>query len=115
MHSACEALAPYRDGAPPHPRPYADLHAHVLALERAGLLHVIDESINKDTEMHPLVRWQYRGGIAEADRRRERVGVPCPPGQPRVGSHRRLAEGFRDPLGETVGQINRCGDPNGSN
>jgi 4-hydroxy-3-polyprenylbenzoate decarboxylase len=41
----------------------------VLALKRAGLLHVIDEPINKDTEMHPLVRWQYRGGIAEADRK----------------------------------------------
>src|SRR5205814_636186 len=25
--------------------------------------------INKDTEMHPLVRWQYRGGIAEAERK----------------------------------------------
>jgi UbiD family decarboxylase len=69
MRSARDALAPYRDGAPPYPRPYADLHAHVLALERAGLLHVIDEPINKDTEMHPLVRWQYRGGIAEADRK----------------------------------------------
>jgi 4-hydroxy-3-polyprenylbenzoate decarboxylase len=66
MHGAHEALAPYRDAAP---LPYADLHAHVLALERAGLLHVIDEPINKDTEMHPLVRWQYRGGIAEADRK----------------------------------------------
>jgi UbiD family decarboxylase len=69
MHSARAALAPYRDGAPPHPRPYADLHEHVLALERAGLLRVIDAPINKDTEMHPLVRWQYRGGIPEADRK----------------------------------------------
>jgi UbiD family decarboxylase len=69
MHSTRDALDPYRDGAPAHPRPYADLHAHVLALERAGLLHVIDEPINKDTEMHPLVRWQYRGGIPEADRK----------------------------------------------
>jgi UbiD family decarboxylase len=69
MHSARDALDPYRDGAPAHPRAYADLHQHVLALERAGLLHVIDEPINKDTEMHPLVRWQYRGGIAEPDRK----------------------------------------------
>ncbi|HEV3372828.1 MAG TPA: UbiD family decarboxylase, partial [Xanthobacteraceae bacterium] len=69
MHSTRDALDPYRDGAPAHPRHYADLHAHVLALERAGLLHVIDEPINKDTEMHPLVRWQYRGGIPEADRK----------------------------------------------
>jgi len=50
-------------------RGYPDLHEHVLALHRAGLLVVIDEPINKDTEMHPLVRWQYRGGIAERDRR----------------------------------------------
>jgi UbiD family decarboxylase len=48
---------------------YPDLHDHVLALHRAGLLIVVDEPINKDTEMHPLVRWQYRGGIAEGDRR----------------------------------------------
>ena len=50
-------------------RGYPDLHDHVLALHRAGLLIVVDEPINKDTEMHPLVRWQYRGGIAETDRR----------------------------------------------
>ena len=50
-------------------RGYPDLHDHVLALQRAGLLLVIDEPINKDTEMHPLVRWQYRGGITESDRR----------------------------------------------
>ncbi len=62
-----DALAPYRDGEAA--RPYPDLHAHVLALARAGLLHVIEEPINKDTEMHPLVRWQYRGGIAEQDRK----------------------------------------------
>ena len=50
-------------------RGYPDLHDHVLALHRAGLLIVVDEPINKDTEIHPLVRWQYRGGIAEGDRR----------------------------------------------
>jgi UbiD family decarboxylase len=53
-----------------HPaRNYADLHDHILALHRAGLLVLVDQPINKDTEMHPLVRWQYRGGIAEGDRR----------------------------------------------
>ena len=30
---------------------------------------MVDEPINKDTEMHPLVRWQYRGGIPEPDRK----------------------------------------------
>ncbi len=63
------ALDRYRDGAPRHPRGYPDLHEHVLALAREGLLVVVEEPINKDTEMHPLVRWQYRGGIAEADRK----------------------------------------------
>ena len=66
---ALNALDRYRDGPPAHPRAYRDLHEHVLALARAGLLVVVDEPINKDTEMHPLVRWQYRGGIAEAGRK----------------------------------------------
>jgi UbiD family decarboxylase len=67
--AALSVLDRYRDGPPRHPRRYADLHEHVLALARAGLLVVVDEPINKDTEMHPLVRWQFRGGIAEADRK----------------------------------------------
>ena len=29
----------------------------------------IDEPVNKDTEMHPLVRWQFRGGIPAKDRK----------------------------------------------
>jgi UbiD family decarboxylase len=62
------ALARYRDQPNPA-RCYADLHEHVLALARAGLLVVVDEPINKDTEMHPLVRWQYRGGIPESERK----------------------------------------------
>jgi UbiD family decarboxylase len=48
---------------------YPDLHEHLRALERAGLLITVDRPINKDTEMHPLVRWQFRGGIAERDRK----------------------------------------------
>ena len=50
-------------------RAYADLHDHIAALEGAGLLIRIDRPINKDTEMHPLVRWQFRGGIPEAERK----------------------------------------------
>jgi len=50
-------------------RKYADLHEHLQALEKAGLLIKVDRAINKDTEMHPLVRWQFRGGIAERDRK----------------------------------------------
>jgi len=64
-----EALERYRDALPRHPRSYPDLHEHVLALAREGLLVVVDEPINKDTEMHPLVRWQYRGGIPEGERK----------------------------------------------
>src|SRR5712675_1969014 len=63
------ALDRYRDGPPKNPRGYPDLHEHVLALAHAGLLVVVDEPINKDTEMHPLVRWQYRGGIPEPGRK----------------------------------------------
>lgn len=50
-------------------RSYADLQEHLHTLDRKGLLHTIDQPVNKDTEMHPLVRWQYRGGIAEQDRK----------------------------------------------
>jgi len=63
------ALARYHDGPPSNPRSYPDLHEHILALARENLLVVVDEPINKDTEMHPLVRWQYRGGIPEPERK----------------------------------------------
>ena len=50
-------------------RSYPDLHEHIEALRDAGLLLEIDREINKDTEMHPLVRWQFRGGITAEDRK----------------------------------------------
>ena len=50
-------------------RSYADLHEHLRRLDNAGLLYKIDTPVNKDTEMHPLVRWQFRGGILEKDRK----------------------------------------------
>src|ERR1700693_2665334 len=53
----------------PSSRNYADLHDHLDRLDKAGLLYRIDAPVNKDTEMHPLVRWQFRGGIAEKDRK----------------------------------------------
>src|ERR1700724_4191645 len=61
-------LERYRE-ARRHARGYNELHEHVLALAQANLLVVVDEPINKDTEMHPLVRWQFRGGIPEPDRK----------------------------------------------
>ncbi len=64
-----QSLEPYADSSGKLERSYADLHEHVLELARRDLLYVIDEPINKDTEMHPLVRWQYRGGIPESERK----------------------------------------------
>ncbi len=48
---------------------YPDLQEHLQALEEKGLLLRIRHPINKDTEIHPLVRWQFRGGIPESERK----------------------------------------------
>ena len=40
---------------------YKSLLEYVQVLEREGLLFRVNKPINKDTEMHPLVRWQFRG------------------------------------------------------
>jgi UbiD family decarboxylase len=50
-------------------RPSLDLQTHLAVLEANGLLVRIDEPINKDTELHPLVRCQFVGGLAEEERR----------------------------------------------
>src|SRR6202043_3294897 len=49
--------------------PPLDFQAHLAALEQRGLLLRIDRPINKDTELHPLVRWQFQGGLREDQRR----------------------------------------------
>jgi 4-hydroxy-3-polyprenylbenzoate decarboxylase len=49
--------------------PPLDFQTHLAALEAAGLLVRVDRPINKDTELHPLVRWQFQGGIPEDKRR----------------------------------------------
>src|SRR5690348_5641784 len=64
-----KAAVPERKAGAGPSRGYPDLHEHLEALERAGLLITVDRPINKDTEMHPLVRWQFRGGIEEPDRK----------------------------------------------
>jgi 4-hydroxy-3-polyprenylbenzoate decarboxylase len=46
-----------------------DLQTHLALLESNGLLVRIDRPINKDSELHPLVRWQFQGGLAEDQRR----------------------------------------------
>jgi 4-hydroxy-3-polyprenylbenzoate decarboxylase len=40
---------------------YKDLREHIAALEKAGKLRRIKSPINKDTELQPLMRWQFRG------------------------------------------------------
>jgi len=50
-------------------RRYPDLRDHIRALDEAGLLQRVDTPIDKDTELHPLVRWQFRGGLPEEKRR----------------------------------------------
>src|SRR5437879_302105 len=49
--------------------PPADFQKHLAALEAQGLVTRIDRPINKDTELHPLVRWQFQGGLSEDQRR----------------------------------------------
>src|SRR2546422_2949784 len=76
-----------RDADTAPKRAYPDLHEHLGALERAGLLITVDRPINKDTEMHPLVRWQFRGGVEDrapkafllndvTDKKGRRYGIP---------------------------------------
>jgi len=50
-------------------RPRLDFQEHLADLDTQGLLVRIDRPINKDTELHPLVRWQFLGGIPEDQRR----------------------------------------------
>jgi len=49
--------------------PRLDFQQHIADLEAAGLLVRIDKPINKDTELIPLVRWQFIGGVPEDQRR----------------------------------------------
>lgn len=48
---------------------YRDLHEHLAELERRGLLLKVDRQVDKDAELHPLVRWQFVGGMEEKDRK----------------------------------------------
>jgi UbiD family decarboxylase len=49
--------------------PPLDFQEHLDRLDAAGLLLRVDRAINKDTELHPLVRWQFQGGLHEDQRR----------------------------------------------
>jgi len=46
-----------------------DFQEHLRLLDAQGLLTRIDRAIDKDRELHPLVRWQFQGGLAEEQRR----------------------------------------------
>ncbi len=48
--------------------PYQDVRDYIEELTRRDLLHVIDDSLSKDTELVPLVRLQFRG-LAEDKRK----------------------------------------------
>jgi UbiD family decarboxylase len=50
-------------------RGYADLHEHLETLKARGLLLTIEEPVDKDAELHPLVRWQFVGGLDEPERK----------------------------------------------
>src|SRR6266481_3462192 len=58
-----------RSARTPAAGPPLDFQSHLAALEANGLLVRVDKPINKDTELHPLVRWQFLGGIPEDQRR----------------------------------------------
>ena len=46
-----------------------DLQDHLQRLEKLGLVQKISRRIDKDSELHPLVRWQFHGGIPSEDRK----------------------------------------------
>ncbi len=46
-----------------------DLQEHLGRLEERGLLTRIQVPIDKDSELHPLARWQFQGGLPESQRR----------------------------------------------
>ncbi len=58
-----------RSARTPAAGPPLDFQSHLATLEAQGLLVRVDRPINKDTELHPLVRWQFQGGLAEDQRR----------------------------------------------
>src|ERR671934_1103852 len=90
--------------------PALDFQEHLAALEANGLLVRVDRPIDKDTELHPLVRWQFQGGLDEdqrraflftnvVDARGTRYDVPVAVGA-LAASPRIYAAGMGRPVGE---------------
>src|SRR5260370_39009188 len=50
-------------------RAYSDLQQHLEELKKRGLLLKIARQVDKVWELHPLVRWQFVGGMDEAERK----------------------------------------------
>src|SRR5262249_31592398 len=50
-------------------QPRLDLQEHIADLDARGLLTRIDHPVDKDSELHPLVRLQFIGGIPETERK----------------------------------------------
>ncbi len=46
-----------------------DFQDHLADLEERGLVVRVDRPINKDTELHPLARWQFQGAVPDEKRR----------------------------------------------
>ena len=61
---------------------YKDFREHLSALEERGKLVRISRDINKDTELMPLVRWQFRG----LDERERKVEPPTLRTRSAIGS-----------------------------
>src|SRR5258708_36663502 len=61
------APATHRSGSADGPP--LDFQQHLAVLDAQGLVTRIDRPINKDTELHPLARRQFQGGLAEDQRR----------------------------------------------
>ena len=43
---------------------YVDMRDHLKNLENRGLLKKVIRVMDKDTEIHPCIRWQYREGLS---------------------------------------------------
>ena len=49
--------------------PPLDFQEHLARLHAQDLVIRVDRPVNKDTELHPLVRRQFQGGLREDERR----------------------------------------------
>jgi UbiD family decarboxylase len=47
----------------------SDLQEHLARLTQRGLVTKVDRRIDKDSELHPLARWQFQGGLRDEERR----------------------------------------------